>query len=179
MMTHQEALRKRLSKMAVVQPPSPWRPVISVAIGGLADGGYLPDSDIFLAITSSGRGLFEAMTGKRIGRDREDGGAWIDEIQLTATSIAPHEDVQVRIAGLSGGGLPHSTRDGWRLEMAAPDWPRIAVFLQPLGCSVLVENRASGARKIFDDYEPRVVGFSETGRSFVIGTSDTLYFFGR
>ena len=85
----------------------------------------------------------------------------------------------MRIAGLAGGGLPHSTSDGWHVEVASPDWPRVAVFLEPLGCSVLIEDRASDAQKLFEDYEPRVIGFSETGRSFVIGTSDTLYFFTR
>jgi hypothetical protein len=169
----------RLGKMPVIEPPHPWRSIAPVAIGGLTDGGYLPTSDIFLAVTSAGRGLFDTTTGEKIGRDREGRGDWLDSIQLTATSIAPHAGVQVRIAGLSGGGLPHSTRDGWHLEIAAPAWPKIAVFLEPLGSSVLVEHRAAGARKLFEDYEPRVVGFSDTGRSFVIATSDTLYFVAR
>lgn len=179
MMNHQESLRKRLSKMPILPPQPPWRAMPPVAIGGFTEGGYLPSSDLFLAISSSGRGLFEAKTGEKIGRDRDESGAWLDPILLTAESIAPHADMRVRIAGLSGGGLPLSTRDGWTLEIAAPDWPETAVFLQPPGGSVLSERHASEARKIFADHEPRVVGFSETGQSFVVGTSHTLYFFTR
>jgi hypothetical protein len=178
-MSYQENMRRRLLKMPIVRPAAPWKPLPPVAIGGLTEGGYLPDSDDFLAITSAGRGLFDGTTGEKLGRDHDDSGSWIDEIHLVAASIAPKEGVQVKVAGLAGGGLPRSTKDGWRVESAAPDWPKEAVFLESIGSSVFIEDRAAGAQKIFEDYEPRVYGFSETGRSLVIGTSDTLYFFTR
>lgn len=176
---YQQEFRDRLAAMPEEAPPPPWRPVDTVPIGGFTDGGYLPGSDTFLAISSMGRGLFDALTGEKIGRDRESHGDWMDHIQLTAQSIAPQAGIEVRIGGLSGGGLPLHTRDGWHLELTAPCWPYIAVFLEPPGVSVILEERAAGARKFFEDCEPHVVGFSPTGRSFVIGTSSELIFFTR
>ncbi|MDP3070473.1 MAG: hypothetical protein Q8N18_09305 [Opitutaceae bacterium] len=176
---YQEALRMRLAKMPITAPKEPWTSLPQIAIGGLREAGFLPGSDTLLVISSSGRGLFDALTGKRIGRDEEGSEKCLDEIRLTAVSIVPKEGIKVRVAGLAGGGLPLSTNDGWRVQEAAPDWPRMAVYLQPPGCSVFVEQRASGAQKIFEDCELRVCGFSETGRSLIVGTSDTLYIFTR
>lgn len=172
-------MRLRLSRMPITSPAPPWNAVQPAAVGGLTEGGFLSDSDMFLAITSSGRGLFDGMTGARIGRDHDDSRAWIDEIRLVADSISPKDGIQVKIAGLAGGGLPLSTSDGWHLELAAPDWPKHAFFLGSLGSCVFIESHAFTSRKIFEDYEPRVFDFSETGRCLVIGTSNTLYFFTR
>jgi len=180
-MSHTTELNDRLRRLKVEAVSLPWRRAPVHAVGGLTEVGYVPDSDLLLAVTSTGRGLFDCLSGQRIGRDRtppEEGG-WYDETGLLAQGIGPAEQQFIRLAGLHGGGLRRAARDGWSLEMVAPDWPLQSIIIQPPGCCVLIERFADGCTKIEEDHELRAFGFSETGRSFVIAVSHSLMIYSR
>ncbi|MGW4027238.1 hypothetical protein ACWEEL_38775, partial [Streptomyces sp. NPDC005009] len=76
---YQRALRDRLLAAPVVPAPAPWRPVFEytygVAVGGLLGIGFAthPDSghDLVMVVSSDGHGLFDAVTGEKIARDRD------------------------------------------------------------------------------------------------------------
>jgi hypothetical protein len=148
----------------------------------ITEVGYAPDTDFLLAVTSTGRGLFDCISGQQVARDRtspDEGGSWYDDTGLLALGIGPVEQRFIRIAGLHGGGLPRGARDGWSLELVAPDWPLQSLIIQPPGRSVLIERFADGCTKIEQDYEIRAFGFSDTGRSFVVASSRTLTIYSR
>jgi len=175
-MSHTTELNDRLRSIKIAPVPPPWQRTIH-AIGGLTEVGYVPDADLLLAVSSTGRGLFDCTSGQRVARDYtspDEGGSWYDDTGLLAQGIGPAEKHFIRLAGLHGGGLPRNTRDGWSLELVAPDWPLQSIIIQPPGRSVLIERFADGCAKIEQDYEVRAFGFSDTGRSFVVAVSHSL-----
>ena len=180
-MSHTTELNERLRRIQIAPVPSPWQRAAVHAVGGLTEVGYLPDSDLLLAVTSTGRGLFDCAIGQRVARDHTppEEGDWYDDTGLLAQGIGPAEQQCIRLAGLHGGGLRRTARDGWSLEMVAPDWPRQSIVIQPPGCCVIVERFAEGCVKIEEDHEIRAFGFSDTGRSFVIAVSHSLMIYFR
>jgi hypothetical protein len=81
------------------------------------------------------------------------------------------------LAGLQGGGLPLSTRDGWRIHVVQLPWPTHVVFLTS-NYKELTDD-SEYITKLCND-EPctfRAAGFSPTGLSFVFATSGevTIY----
>lgn len=179
-MSHASELNDRLRRLEIGPVPPPWRRTIH-AIGGLTEIGYVAATDLLLTITSTGRGLFDCISGQRVARDHTlpEDNDWYDETGLLALGIGPAEQQFIRLAGLHGGGLPRMARDGWSLEMVAPDWPLQAVIVQAPGRSVLIERFADGCAKIEQDYEIRAFGFSDTGRSFVVAVSHSLMIYSR
>jgi hypothetical protein len=179
-MSHITELNDRLRRIKIEQVFPPWRRTVH-AVGGLTEIGYVPASDWLLAVTSNGRGLFDCIGGQRVARDHTppEEGDWYDETGLLAQGIGPAEQQLIRLAGLHGGGLPRATRDGWSLELVAPDWPLQSIIIQPPGRCVLVERFADGCAKIEEDHEIRAFGFSDTGRSFVVAVSHSLMIYSR
>jgi hypothetical protein len=172
-MSFHDELRGRLRRIPLGQPPAPWRRADSYAVGGLTEVGFAEQSDLLLVVSSQGRGLFDCLTGVRIARDPkapDDG--WYDEVRLTASGIGPLGDQLIRLSGLHGGGLSACTDDGWGVTRIAPDWPLEAIVLDPPGSSVLYEGHAEGCIKIAEDFEFRAYGFSGTGLSLIVATSD-------
>jgi len=180
-MSHTKELNDRLRRLKIEMVSSPWRRFPDQGVGGLTEIGYVPDSDMLLAVTSTGRGLFDCLSGQRVARDRTpvEEGTWYDEVGLVAKGIGSAEEQLIRLAGLHGGGLRRSARDGWSLELVAPDWPLQSIIIQPPGHCVLIERFADGCAKIEEDYEIRAFGFSDTGKSFVIAMSHSLLIFSR
>jgi hypothetical protein len=133
-------------------------------------------------VSESGRGIFDALSGKLVARDPQPlTSTWYDPIKLVAAGFGPLAGQSIRIAGLMGGGLPRSTADGWHLEAMSLEWPDVSVFLEPPGAFVLVDHLAKGCIRLqtTGDGEYRTSGFSSTGRSFVIATSADVEFFAR
>lgn len=179
-MSFHDELRSRLRRVPLGQPPAPWRQVASHAVGGLTEVGFGGRSDLLLVVSSRGRGLFDGRSGVRVARDPsppDDG--WYDEVRLTASGIGPLGDPLIRLAGLHGGGLSACTEDGWGVTRIAPDWPLESIVLDPPGSSVLYEGHDKGCIRIAEGFEMRAYGFSETGLSLVVATSDHVELWGR
>jgi hypothetical protein len=172
-------LRQQLTDAAVQAPPHPWRFVASVAVGGLTHVGYSPESDTVLVLSSQGRGVIDCLTGTKVARDYEEFFPGLEESRLQCPGIGPLADRKIRIAGLTGGGLPTMKHDGWHLEALALPWPRYFVFLSRPFKSVL--DGLESTTKVGDEgaCEYRAHGFSDTGNSFVIALSCELNIYSR
>jgi hypothetical protein len=180
MNTHLALVLQHLREQPVQPPPPPWQQIGVAAVAGLWEVGYAPQSDYLLVISSTGRGVFDCLTGVRVARDRTEPARqshWYDEVTLQGEGIGPLAGQSIRLAGLHGGGLPLITRDGWSLTFLAPDWPWGCMLLQYPGRSIY--QGTEHGTKMFEDYEPRAFGFSETGRSFVIATGSDITLFAR
>ncbi|MFJ9345924.1 hypothetical protein [Streptomyces sp. NPDC101237] len=184
---YQRAMRNRILAAPVVPAPDPWRPVFEseygVPVGGLLGIGFTTDPDtghdLVMVVSHDGLGLFDAVTGEKIARDREadleDSGRDADPAEW-CPGLGPVVGSRVRIAGLFGGGLHTTSGDGWKLEVVAPAWPNERVLLSRDGG--LPHSGPHGERwwHIFhSDYsELRTAGFSPSGQTLAVATSSGL-----
>jgi hypothetical protein len=179
-MDYVENLRQRLRSFPNRNLPRPWKQVGVAAVGGLMAVGFAELSDLLLAVSHSGRGLFDARSGKRLARDdSEPGAGWLKEVPYEATAIGVLGGATVRLAGILGGGLARITADGWHLEVTPVDWPNHIVFVEPPGASIFVPERSSSCGRVDVTEDLRAIGFSQTGNSFVVATSSDLRFYAR
>ncbi|MEV6952968.1 hypothetical protein [Streptomyces sp. NPDC051183] len=182
---YQRRLREQFLSVPVVAPPGPWRPVLSerIPVGGLLGIGFAlaPDDgrDLVMVVSRDGHGLFDAVTGEKIARDRDpapDGSTPDSVPDLSCPGLGPVAATRVRIAGLFGGGLHTTTEDGWTLEVVSPEWPHHRVLLSVDGGIPHSGPHGEGWWHVFDsDYsELRAAGFSPSGRTLAVATSSDL-----
>ncbi|MFF3461326.1 hypothetical protein [Streptomyces sp. NPDC002619] len=180
---YQQAMRERLLAAPVVPAPEPWQPVAFVPVGGLLGIGFAshPEDrrDLVMVVSHDGHGLFDAVTGEKIARDREPDPE--DETpdstpDLSCPGLGPITGSRVHIAGLFGGGLRTTTADGWLLEVVTPAWPNDQVLLARDGG--LPHSGPHGERwwHIFhSNYsEFRAAGFSPSGQTIAVATSSDI-----
>ncbi|MEV4466108.1 hypothetical protein AB0J51_21100 [Micromonospora echinofusca] len=182
---YQQQLRERFLAAPVMPAPAPWRPLPGpysyISVGGLFGVGFashpVSGDDLLMVVSSQGRGLLDASSGAKIARDRDPDRELCEPFgaDLSCPGLGPLAGVQVRIAGLFGGGLHSTTEDGWTVDVVAPDWPNHRVLLSTDG------GRHSGPPgrtwwHIFhSNYsELRAAGFSPSGRTLVIATSNDV-----
>ncbi len=131
-----------------------------------------------MVVSSSGHGLFDAVTGEKIARDRDpapevstpDG-----HPDLTCPGLGPVAGTPVRIAGLFGGGLHRTTPDGWTLDVVSPEWPHHRVLLSADGGLNRETPGGTWWHILHSDYsELRTAGFSPSGRTLAVATSSDL-----
>jgi hypothetical protein len=107
---YQRAMRNRLLAAPVVPAPEPWQPVFEYAygvpVGGLLGIGFATHPatghDLVMVVSHDGHGLFDAVTGEKIARDRapapED--STPDAVaDLSCPGLGPITGSRVRIAG--------------------------------------------------------------------------------
>ncbi|MFK0024543.1 hypothetical protein [Streptomyces sp. NPDC090798] len=184
---YKQALRDRFLAAPVVPAPEPWRPVFEyeygVPVGGLLGIGFAshPDSghDLVMVVSRDGHGLFDAVTGEKIARDRDpdpEDSTPEETADLSCPGLGPVAGNRVRIAGLFGGGLHTTTADSWTLEVASPAWPDERVLLSRDGG--MPHSGPHGERwwHLFHSYysELRAFGFSPSGQTLAIATSSDL-----
>ncbi|MGW5093336.1 hypothetical protein ACWEQ1_01785 [Streptomyces nodosus] len=187
---YQKALRDRLLAAPVVPAPEPWQPVLErcIPVGGLLGIGFAvhPDSghDLVMVVSRDGHGLFDAVTGEKIARDRDpapEESTPDEAADLTCPGLGPVAGSRVHIAGFYGGGLHTTTADSWTLEVVTPAWPNDRVLLSRDGG--LPHSGPYGELwwHIFhSDYsELRAVGFSPSGQTFAVATSSDLFLWTR
>ncbi|GHE26144.1 hypothetical protein GCM10018781_78220 [Kitasatospora indigofera] len=182
---YQQRTREQFLSVSVISPPAPWRLVLDrrTPVGGLLGIGFAlaPDDgrDLVMVVSVDGHGLFDAVTGEKIARDRDPDpeGSTPDSVpDLSCPGLGPIAGTRVRIAGLFGGGLHTTTEDGWTLEVVSPEWPHDRVLLSTDGG--IPHNGAHGESwwHIFDSNysELRAAGFSPSGRTLAVATSSDL-----
>lgn len=132
-----------------------------------------------MVVSHDGHGLFDAVTGERIARDRDPDpeDSTPDAVaDLSCPGLGPISGIRVRIAGLFGGGLHTTTADGWTLEVVTPAWPNDRVLLS--GDGGLPHSGPHGERwwHIFHSTysELRAVGFSPSGQTIAVATSSDI-----
>jgi len=181
---YQRRLRERFLAAPVLPPPPPWQPMLdnTTAIGGLMGIGFAidPDSghDLVMTVSHDGHGLFDAVTGEKIARDRDpdpDTSTPDASPDLTCPGLGPITGTPVRIAGLHGGGLHRITTDGWSLDVVNPDWPNDRVLLTADG-DIYNDPPGQGWWHIFHSTRStlRAAGFSPTGCTLAVATSSDL-----
>jgi hypothetical protein len=184
---YQRALRNRLLAAPVVPAPDPWRPVFEqthgAAVGGLLGIGFAthPGSgrDLVMVVSSTGHGLFDAVTGDRIARERDPDpeDSTPDAVaDLSCPGLGPVVGSRVRIAGLFGGGLHTTTGDGWTLEVVTPAWPHERVLLSRDGGLPHAGPHGEQWWHIHHCSSStfRAAGFSPSGRTLAVATSSDL-----
>lgn len=178
---YQRGLRDRFLAAPVMPAPEPWRQVTAgtIAIGGLLGVGFAPDpetgEDLLMVVSSAGHGVFNAASGEKIARDRDPEDGYPDGPDLTCPGLGPLAGVQVRIAGLFGGGLHTAADDGWAVEVVSPEWPHHQVLLAAGGDFYRGSAGEQWWHIFHADYsELRAAGFSPSGRSLVVATSSDI-----
>lgn len=181
---YQRALRDRLLTAPVVSPPAPWALVSEarMPIGGLQGVGFgiHPTSghDLVMVVSLGGHGLFDAVTGEKIARDRDPDPETTtpdDAPDLACPGLGPLAGTRVQIAGLFGGGLHSTSGDGWSLDVAGPEWPNEQVLLSTNGGNFSNGPGTEWWHIFCSNYSTlRAAGFSASGRTLVIATSSDL-----
>jgi hypothetical protein len=176
-MDHLEPIRVRIRSAPIALPSLPWQQIAAHAVGGLTEVGFADDSDLLLVVSSQGRGVIDCRSGERVARDRtEPDDGWYDERRLRAFGIGPLEGQLIRLAGLHGGGLLNCGKGGWWANAITLDWPDVSLLLGgPWGW---IYDGKTPFVKLAIERELRAFGFSETGESLVIATSDNVSVFG-
>jgi hypothetical protein len=181
---YQQRLRQHFLAAPVVQAPASWSPVLDnrTPIGGLLGIGFAvhPESgrDLVMVVSNNGHGLFDAVTGEKIARDRDpDPDTSTPDVSpdLTCSGLGPIAGTRVHIAGLFGGGLHSTTSDGWGLDVVSPEWPNDRVLLSADG-DIYKDPPGEGWWHIFHaNYSTfRAAGFSPSGRTLAVATSSDL-----
>lgn len=181
---YQRKLRERYLAAPVMPAPEPWRPVIDrrTSIGGLLCVGFAvhPEAghDLVMVVSVDGHGLFDAVTGEKIARDRDpapDTSTPDAHPDLTCPGLGPVAGVPVRMAGLFGGGLHSTTPDGWTLDVVSPDWPHDRVVLSADGGSHKGPPGGTWWHVFHSERsELRAAGFSPSGLTLAVATSGDL-----
>ncbi|MFP3990597.1 hypothetical protein U9R90_24655 [Streptomyces sp. E11-3] len=176
-------MRDRLLAAPVVPAPEPWRSVAFAPVGGLLGIGFAahPDSgrDLVMVVSNDGHGLFDAVTGEKIARDRDPDpeDSTPDTVaDLTCPGLGRITGSRVHIAGLFGGGLHTTTADGWTLEAVTPAWPNDRVLLSRDGGLPHAGPHGERWWHIFHSHysELRAVGFSPSGQTIAVATSSDI-----
>ncbi|MCE9530601.1 MAG: hypothetical protein K8T89_05655 [Planctomycetes bacterium] len=161
--------------------PAPWRAAGTFAVGGLTEVGFADSSDLLICVSSAGRGVFDCMASDRIARDDSEDFEF-DSGNLLVAGIGPLEGQRIRTAGISGGGLASTARDGWGVERHPFSFPDDELFFCSPGQTMLWTRPGETPRltKLGGFVtELRAFGFSPTGRSFVIATSSDVLIYVR
>jgi hypothetical protein len=161
--------------------PAPWKGAVNFAVGGLTDVGFGDSSDLLICISSSGRGVFNCVTGAKVARD-DNSEFEFDTGNLLVEGIGPLSGKKIRTAGIAGGGLTIGTHDGWTVERHPFAFPEEHLFIGPPGQTMLwtqhgEEMRLSKLGGFLT--ELRAYGFSPTGRTFVVATLSDVIMFAR
>ncbi|MFF1677432.1 hypothetical protein ACFVYG_15480 [Streptomyces sp. NPDC058256] len=180
---YQQAMRRRLLAAPVVPAPVPWLPIALVPVGGLLGIGFAshPDNghDLVMVVSHDGHGLFDAVTGEKIARDRDPDpeDSTPDAVaDLACPGLGPIAGSRVHIAGLFGGGLHTTTADGWTLETVTPAWPNDRVLLSRDGGLPHAGPHGEKWWHLFHSCysELRAVGFSPSGQTIAVATSSDI-----
>ncbi|AZD09391.1 hypothetical protein C4K26_3996 [Pseudomonas chlororaphis] len=177
--SHLDPLRAVIKQCQTSHPPSPWELAGEYTVASLFDVGFDRDSELLLVSSSSGLGLFDCETGKKIARDTSDR-ALTDRF-LECKGIGVLANKTIRMAGVYGGSLPASTPDGWSIETVTLKWPEEHLLLLKPGSWLHGAdcNRPSSFHKLAIEYDVRAFGFSYSGQTLVIATSGDLVIYRR
>lgn len=179
---YQRGLRRRFLQSRVVPVPRPWRPAETpwTPVGGLQGVGFAVDpasrKDLLLVTSLDGHGLFDAVSGQKLARDRDpDPDVPCPDDDLSCPGLGPIAGVPVRIAGLHGGGLHTGTHDGWLIDVVSPDWPHERVLLSHEGDPFRGEEGVTWWHIFHSNFsELRAAGFSPSGNTLVVATSSDV-----
>ncbi|MEM7189058.1 MAG: hypothetical protein AAF439_05555 [Pseudomonadota bacterium] len=161
-----DTVREFLSALPISDPPTPWRKIATVAVGGSYAFGFPRDAETILACSDNGQSLFDCTTGERLYRNRDENGYRPAELKA---DFLDGSKTAVDTMGKDGGGLRLTTDDGWSIECIAADWPGSTFLLYPpgAGMGLLKVGKAPDATVLCRELDCLAFGFSWTGKSLV------------
>ncbi|MFE2322893.1 hypothetical protein ACFXD5_03015 [Streptomyces sp. NPDC059385] len=181
---YQRRVRERYLAAPVMPAPAPWQPILDrrTPVGGLLGIGFAvhPETghDLVMVVSHDGHGLFDAVTGEKIARDRHpDPAAATPDAHpdLACPGLGPVAGTEIRIAGLFGGGLHSTTPDGWTMDVVSPDWPHDRVILSADGGANQGAAGGTWWHVFHSQYSTlRAAGFSPSGLTLAVATSSDL-----
>lgn len=171
-----DRLRELYRSMHATPAPPPWRQV-PIHIGGIVAVGYgsgTSGTEWLLVLTHSGLGVVDCATGVTVARERESEPSLEEPYPVVVSGIGPIAGERIPVAGLWGGGLRSNSPDGWGLYRASPNWPTDCAVLCPPDSPDLDD--PSKVTMLAKDLDPpiRALGFSDSGRSFVVASTELL-----
>jgi len=136
-------------------------------MGGLIAIGIDSTNRFLLAVSHSGRGLFDLESGERIARDYEDwpGRSWYIMDVNKCQAIGSLKDEIFDIVGFHGGTAYKSTKDGsmtCRIQRDGHDW------------KAFVTKGDSDDEICADDEDLKGIALSGDGRWFIVGISSEI-----
>ena len=166
-----QAFREMYQRMQVAEPPLPWRRVLN-HVGGVTAVGFGPGTELLLVLTHSGVGVIDCTTGAVVVQEAESEQMLDDPYPVSAPGIGPLAGQNVCLGGLWGGGLKTIAPDGWVVHRVAPNWPTECAVLCPPDAPELDDSGAS--TMVVKDLDPpiRALGFSDSGRSLVVASTE-------
>ena len=178
-------LKKRFRLIEKLEPvdelPKPWGKPSYIAVGGLTDIGFQDNSDLLVCISSAGRGVIDCLKCEKVARDPSMDFDF-DQGNLLVEGIGNLQGCYIKMAGLSGGGLPSGTYDGWTVERHPFAYPNEQLIVASCWQSILSANHDEKVSlyKLTNFITPLIAyGYSPTGNSFVVATSSDLIVYTR
>jgi|SRR5688572_2674711 len=157
------------------QPKSKiWKHKNTFAIGGLQEVGFAENQDTLLLLSSHGEGIFNCLTGEKIGR-QSNGFDWWNRYNKATNTIKGFgalENNEVKVSGLTLGDiLPKFTIDGWKLQTEKSKVLKIFLLDQDSKEKIFIAEDGP--------CELRTFGFSPTEKSFIVALSCELIIYSR
>ena len=141
-----------------------WELVKTIAIGGLLNVGFIPNSTFLITVSHNGRGIFDCLNGERITRDYENVWEFFDDKTGEVIGFDVFTGFKIPTHGLFGDdNLTKTTKDGWKLESHENN---ILLISPNTSQSEIVGNTEVCELKAF--------GFSNNEKFFTIATSCDL-----
>ena len=173
--TPSDPITHALADAPVVQTAGPWKPVVTMAVGGLSAVGFDRASDTLLVCSANGQSVIDTASGDVLYRNRDANG--LDVSTLKGTRLDHPADERFDMAGLFGGGLRTVTDDGWSVAHLQGH-----AILHPPGASIFFaapkwqDHNKNGTFYLLDRSREdiRAFGFSWTSHSLVLATPSTL-----
>lgn len=149
------------------------------AVGGLLAVGFSEKEDLLLVESSSGKGLFDCCTGKKLAREYVQNyeNPYANKLCCRGIDVLNYE--MVTMAGIYGGGLLTSTTKGDRVEIVAPHWPIHDIIFCPNFASIYIDKTKDQCQIVASVYEIRACGFSYNENYFVYATSSEFVLYKR
>ena len=156
-----------------MQSEPPWSLVTHTSAGGAFSAGFDRVTEELIVASENGQSIFDAVTGNRIYRNRENSG--YDQAQLEATRLDKTGCPPIPMAGEHGGGLCRTTSDGWSIDTLQMKWPTaFSVLQQPNASIFFLAPQWNGLGKdtsfrvvMKSEGLPVAFGFSWSGKSLI------------
>lgn len=173
-LAEQDAVRELPS----VENAAPFVSVEGFAVGGLLAAGFGPKTECLLVVSTEGEGVFDVRAGTKVARRRARRSAY-QGFLAPEPGIGPLAGLHVQLAAEDNAhALPNVGLDGWSCWLSKPiEMPK--KLPGGLKAPVWLCKPGGDARRPaclvgwFDDVI--AVGFSDSGRSFVVAEQHTLH----
>lgn len=153
------------------------------AIGGLREIGFKSNSDLLIVLSSQGRGIFDCEKDEKVERDNFDYymEKWDSDLGIVE-GFGILENEKIKCGGFEAPDvIKKETNDNWTVEIRSeirPNWQK-----KKLKADVMyLRNRTTNEKIEIDVFHygiNRGYGFSDTGNSFVVGTSSEITIWNR